>query len=268
MSTDRPLATGSATGSSASHPDSSACFAPTASSRRRSVATPTASSCSTTWNGTGSPSSARPRATSRIASTSPRSSPAGSAASSSDARVTTSTWPAPGSQAMSVSSAASAGQSSAGSPGSCSAAPISSSSPYAGPSTVAAQQPHDHPVLAQHPAQLSRVRGRGVEQVQPRPGRPAQPRQLRLGIGDGWDDPHYLAIRATARILFIGVEGGDLVGLGQRRVVEDGVDQVVDGAAAAHHGLADVDEFGGAGAEDVHAEQLAVSGVTSSLSMP
>ncbi len=75
--------------------------------------------------------------------------------------------------------------------------------PVPGPSTVAAQQPHDHPVLAQHPAQLSRVRGRGVEQVQPRPGRPAQPRQLRLGIGDGWDDLHYLAIRATARILFI-----------------------------------------------------------------
>jgi hypothetical protein len=35
----------------------------------------------------------------------------------------------------------------------------------------------------------------------------------------------------------------------------DGVDQVVDGAAAAHHGLADVHQFRRAGAEDVHAEQ-------------
>jgi len=44
------------------------------------------------------------------------------------------------------------------------------------------------------------------------------------------------------------VQGDDLVGLGQGRLAEDGVDQVVDGAAAAHDGLADVDEFGGAGA--------------------
>jgi hypothetical protein len=35
----------------------------------------------------------------------------------------------------------------------------------------------------------------------------------------------------------------------------DGVDQVVDGAAAAHHGLADVHQFRRAGAGDVHAEQ-------------
>src|ERR1039457_5154137 len=53
------------------------------------------------------------------------------------------------------------------------------------------------------------------------------------------------------------VQRGDLVRLGQGRVVEHGVDEVVDGAAAAHHGLADVDELGGAGAEHVDAEQLA-----------
>ena len=33
------------------------------------------------------------------------------------------------------------------------------------------------------------------------------------------------------------VQGGELVGLGQGRVAEDGVDQVVDGAAAAHDDL-------------------------------
>ncbi len=33
------------------------------------------------------------------------------------------------------------------------------------------------------------------------------------------------------------VQGGDLVGLGQGRVVEDRVDEIVDRAAAAHHGL-------------------------------
>src|SRR5579859_6783047 len=55
-----------------------------------------------------------------------------------------------------------------------------------------------------------------------------------------------------------GVQGGDLVRLGQGRVVEHRVDQVVDGAAAAHDGLADVDELGGPGAEHVHAEQPVV----------
>src|SRR5262249_15191026 len=50
------------------------------------------------------------------------------------------------------------------------------------------------------------------------------------------------------------VQGGHLVGLGQRRVVEHGVDQVVHGAATAHHGLADMHKLGRPGAEDVHAE--------------
>ena len=71
------------------------------------------------------------------------------------------------------------------------------------PSTVAAEDPDHDPVLAQQPAQLPRVRGRGVQQVQPRSGRPAQPRQLRSGVGDRGDDAHYGDMRATARILFI-----------------------------------------------------------------
>ena len=53
------------------------------------------------------------------------------------------------------------------------------------------------------------------------------------------------------------VEGGDLVALGEGGVVEDGVDEVLDGAAEGHDGLADVDEFCGAFADDVDAEDLA-----------
>src|SRR4029077_4164721 len=56
------------------------------------------------------------------------------------------------------------------------------------------------------------------------------------------------------------VQRGDLVGLGERWIVEHRVDQVVDGAAAAHHGLADVHHLGGAGTEDVHPEQRATLG--------
>ncbi len=42
------------------------------------------------------------------------------------------------------------------------------------------------------------------------------------------------------------VQRGDLVGLRERRVVEDRVHQVFDGAAAAHDGLTDVHHLGGA----------------------
>ena len=61
------------------------------------------------------------------------------------------------------------------------------------------------------------------------------------------------------------VERGDLVGLGERRVVEDGGDEEVDRRVAAHHGLPDVDEVGGARADHVHAEQAAVVGVDEQL---
>src|SRR5262249_11817833 len=53
------------------------------------------------------------------------------------------------------------------------------------------------------------------------------------------------------------VECGDFVGLGEGGVVEDGVDELVDGAAAGHDRLAEVDEFGGVRAEDVDAEEAA-----------
>ena len=64
------------------------------------------------------------------------------------------------------------------------------------------------------------------------------------------------------------VQRGHLVRLGQGRVVEHGVHQVVDGAAAAHDGLADVHQFGGVGAEDVDAEDLAGVGVHDQLQHP
>ena len=56
------------------------------------------------------------------------------------------------------------------------------------------------------------------------------------------------------------VQRRHLVGLGESRVVEDGVDEVFDGSAATHHGLADVHQLGGVRAEDVNAEQLQILG--------
>src|SRR5215470_5246224 len=52
------------------------------------------------------------------------------------------------------------------------------------------------------------------------------------------------------------VEPGHLVRLGHRRIVEDGVAEVVDRAAEGEHGLADMDDLGRALAEDVDAEEL------------
>ena len=60
---------------------------------------------------------------------------------------------------------------------------------------------------------------------------------------------------------FESVECGDFVGFGEGGVVEDGVDEVGDGAAVAHDGLADVDEFGGVFAHDVYAEECGGGGV-------
>lgn len=39
------------------------------------------------------------------------------------------------------------------------------------------------------------------------------------------------------------VEGGDFIGFRKRRVVEDGVAEIFDGAAVIEDGLADVDDF-------------------------
>src|SRR5258708_31966635 len=62
-----------------------------------------------------------------------------------------------------------------------------------------------------------------------------------------------VAWSGTAQLV-AAVEGGDLVALGEGRVVEHGLDEVVDGALQAHHGLTDMNELGRAGADDVHAE--------------
>src|SRR5262249_7020948 len=45
-----------------------------------------------------------------------------------------------------------------------------------------------------------------------------------------------------------------LVTLGERRVVEDGLDKVVDGSTKGEHRLADVNQLRRFGADDVHAE--------------
>src|SRR4051812_42966682 len=50
------------------------------------------------------------------------------------------------------------------------------------------------------------------------------------------------------------VERRRLVALGQRRVVEHRIDEVVDRSAERHHGLTDVNQFGRALADDVHAQ--------------
>ena len=50
------------------------------------------------------------------------------------------------------------------------------------------------------------------------------------------------------------VQGGHLICLGQRGEVEDVVDEELDGAVEGHYGLADVDEFCGACADGVDAQ--------------
>ena len=52
------------------------------------------------------------------------------------------------------------------------------------------------------------------------------------------------------------VERGHLVALGQRRIVEHGVDEVLQLAAQRHHRLSDVQQLARAFADDVHAEQI------------
>src|SRR5262245_5118508 len=54
------------------------------------------------------------------------------------------------------------------------------------------------------------------------------------------------------------VERGDLVALGQRRIVEGVLDEIVDGDAKVEHRLADVNELGRAFADDMRTEKLAV----------
>src|SRR5262249_35635572 len=65
-----------------------------------------------------------------------------------------------------------------------------------------------------------------------------------------------------------GVVGGDLVALGQGGVVEDGLQEVVEAAAQAEHGLADVDQLGGLRADAMGAQQPAVLAVEDHLEQP
>ena len=54
-----------------------------------------------------------------------------------------------------------------------------------------------------------------------------------------------------------GIEASDLVGFGQRRIVEGVFDEILDGALEVKHGLADMDELGRAFADNVDTEQAA-----------
>ena len=52
------------------------------------------------------------------------------------------------------------------------------------------------------------------------------------------------------------VEGGRFIAFGERGVIEDRIDEVIDLAAEGQHGLPDVHQFAGAVADDVDAQQL------------
>src|SRR6266581_4080513 len=66
---------------------------------------------------------------------------------------------------------------------------------------------------------------------------------------------------ASSRLIAIetadAVEGGRFVAFGEGWVIEDRVDEVVNGTAKDHDRLADVDQFRRALAKDVNAEDLA-----------
>jgi hypothetical protein len=51
---------------------------------------------------------------------------------------------------------------------------------------------------------------------------------------------------ASARHPVPGIQPGDLVGFGQRRIVERILVEVIDAAFEVERGLADIDQFGGA----------------------
>src|SRR6476620_10024926 len=64
------------------------------------------------------------------------------------------------------------------------------------------------------------------------------------------------------------VEGRDLVAFRERRVIEHGVDEVVDRSAERQHRLADVDQLAGTLADNVDAEQLAGLAMKDQLQEP
>ena len=54
------------------------------------------------------------------------------------------------------------------------------------------------------------------------------------------------------------IESRRLITLGQRRIIENRVDEIIDRAAESHHRLPDVDQFARALADDMHAQQLVI----------
>ena len=85
--------------------------------------------------------------------------------------------------------------------------------------------------------------------------------------GDLPDLVSLLPVRRLAheRQLVRGVERGDLVALGERRVVEDSRQEIVEPPAERDYGLADVNELGGPAADAVAAEQPAAVAVEEHL---
>ena len=80
---------------------------------------------------------------------------------------------------------------------------------------------------------------------------------------DGWRSLRVARTLCGHALFLVAVQAAEavkcrgLVALGESGVVEDRVDEVVDGAAQDHHGLADVHQFAGAFADDVDAQNLA-----------
>src|SRR5258708_37377663 len=65
-----------------------------------------------------------------------------------------------------------------------------------------------------------------------------------------------------------GVQCGDLIALGEGRVVEHGLQEVVESAAQTQHGLPDVDQLAGAAANAVDPEQPPVLSAEEHLKHP
>src|SRR5690242_14994310 len=75
--------------------------------------------------------------------------------------------------------------------------------------------------------------------------------------------------RVSAACQLIGrVEGRDLVALRQGRIIEDRIEEIVEPGPQAEHGLPDVEQLGGAGADDVDPEQPAVGAMEQQLEQP
>src|SRR5207245_5754836 len=67
---------------------------------------------------------------------------------------------------------------------------------------------------------------------------------------------NYGIVTATSATQLVGgVEGRDLVALGEGRIVEDRLEKIVEPAAQGEDGLADVNQLRGAGPQAVHGEQ-------------